>query len=61
MVFNGLNKIFLFNIKDFDEVKTEFKRLKQTFLKAWIELTTQKIKTNPQNDHLLASCDIYSF
>jgi hypothetical protein len=27
-VFNGLNEVFLLNIKDFDEVKIEFKLLK---------------------------------
>jgi hypothetical protein len=45
MVFNGLNGVFfLLHIKDFDEVKTEFKRLKRSFLKAWCQCISARIK-----------------
>jgi hypothetical protein len=37
MAFNDLNEVFLLNIKYFNEVKTEFKWLKQSFFKSLVK------------------------
>jgi hypothetical protein len=70
MAFKGLNEFFLFNIKIFDEVKTKFKRLKQSLLKAYCHLwrvlkvsrifvarrksSLQGLRYSLNHDHLIA-------